>query len=235
MLIGCFIAFGATLWVFFQTDNVSLSEGKNTFSVAEVVDSNNPTSGETAAAAGLASMPAGHPLGSWLFLPSLSNHTKWNGAICGFRSGNGSACSILRCQRVETRENSYRTFVHFPIATQAARETAQAMIQFLSSPRKRVRKLPLLFFSNKGSRCETSAGSGLKRNPQSCWIAVRHSSQKSRGSQLIFSHPLPPFPLRGISNCTQQDPLLNSLPSHSGSNNIPGAVAHTEKQHEESI
>lgn len=52
--------------VFFQID-VSLSEGKSTFSVAEVVDSNNPTAGETAAAAGLARMPAGHPLGFWLF------------------------------------------------------------------------------------------------------------------------------------------------------------------------
>lgn len=67
MLIGCFIAFGATLSVLFQTDNVSLSEEKNAFGVAEVVDSSNPTAGERAAAAGLASMPAGHPLGSWLF------------------------------------------------------------------------------------------------------------------------------------------------------------------------
>lgn len=67
MLIGCFIACDTTLSVLFQTDNVSLSEGNSTFSVAEVVDSNNPSSGERAAAAGLASMAAGHPLDSWLF------------------------------------------------------------------------------------------------------------------------------------------------------------------------
>lgn len=127
MLIGCFIAFGTTLSIFFHNDNISLSEGKSTFSVGEVVDSSSPTAGERAAAAGLASLPAGHPLGSWLFSslpPSFSNQTKWNGAICGFRSGNSSARSIPRCQRVETRENSYRTFVHFPTATQAAKESS---------------------------------------------------------------------------------------------------------------
>lgn len=132
------------------------------------------------------------------------------------------------------QEKTYRIFVHFPIATQAARETAQAMIQFLSSPGKRVRKLPLLFFSSKGSRCETSAWPGIK--PQKllgCSQAFKPEEQ--RFPALVFCHPLPPFPLWAISNCTQQDPLLNSLPSHSGSNNIPGAIAHTEKQHEESI
>lgn len=79
MLMGYFIAFGTTLPVFFQTDNVSLSEGKSTFSVAEMVDLNNPTAGERATASGLASLPAGHPQGSWLFSslpPSFPNQTK---------------------------------------------------------------------------------------------------------------------------------------------------------------
>lgn len=168
------------------------------------------------------------------FLPSLSNQTKWYGAICGFRSRNVSALSIPRCQRIETRENSYRASVHFLIATQAASVTDQAMVQLLSSPGKRVRKPPFLFFSSKGSQCETLAWSGIK--PQKllgCSQAFK--PKKQRFPTLVFSHPLPLFPLRGISNCTQQDPLLNSLPSHSGSNNIPGAIAHMEKQHEESI
>lgn len=68
MLIGFFIAFGGTLSVFFQTDyTFPYLTKKSTFSVAEVVDLSSPTAGERAAAAGLASMPAGHPLGSWLF------------------------------------------------------------------------------------------------------------------------------------------------------------------------
>lgn len=146
------------------------------------------------------------------FLPSLSNQMKWNGSICGFISGNSSARSIPRCQRVETRENSYRTFVHFPIATQAARETAQAMIQFLSSPRKRVRKLPLLFFSSKGCRCETSAGSELKRNPKSCWIAARRSSQKSRGSQRGYSL-IPCLPSHSGASATAPSKILSWIPS----------------------
>lgn len=212
MLIGCFIAFEATLSLFFWADNVSRSEGKNTFSVAEVFDSSKPTSDERAVAAGLAACQQVIIWAPGFFLPSLSNQTKWNGAICGFRSGNGSACSIPRCQRVETRENSYRTFVHFPIATQAARETAQPMIQFLTSPGKRVRKLPLLFFSSKGSQCETLAWSGLKRNSKSCWVAARHSSQRSRSSQRWYTL-IPCLPSHSGASATAPSKILSCIPS----------------------
>lgn len=78
------------------------------------------------------------------FLPSLSNQTKWNGAICGFRSGEGSAHSNPRHQRVEIRANAYRTLVHFPVAARVTTDTAQATIHLPSRPWKGVRKLPSL-------------------------------------------------------------------------------------------
>lgn len=69
MLMDCFIAFGATLSVPFQTDSVFPDpKEKAPLVLLRTLDSSNPAADGRAAAAGLANLPAGHPLGSWLFL-----------------------------------------------------------------------------------------------------------------------------------------------------------------------
>lgn len=68
MLMDCFVAFGAMLSVPFQTDNMfPYLKEKRLVVMLRTLDSSNPAAGGRTAAAGLAKMPAGHPLGSWLF------------------------------------------------------------------------------------------------------------------------------------------------------------------------
>lgn len=68
MLMYCFIAYGATLSVPFQTDSMfPYLKEKAPLVMLRTLDSSNLAAGGRAAAAGLANMPEGHPLGSWLF------------------------------------------------------------------------------------------------------------------------------------------------------------------------
>lgn len=68
MLMDCFIAFGATISVPFQTDSMfPYQKEKTPLVMLRMLDSSNPAAGGRAVAAVLANMPAGHPLGSWLF------------------------------------------------------------------------------------------------------------------------------------------------------------------------
>lgn len=79
--MDCFVAFGAMLSVPFQTDSMFPYPKENApLVMLSMLDSSNRAAGGKAAAAGLATVPSGHPLGSWLFpsFPLQSEKMKWS-------------------------------------------------------------------------------------------------------------------------------------------------------------
>lgn len=69
MLMDCFIAFGAMLSVSLQTGSMfPYLKEKAPLVMLRTLDSSNPAAGGRTVAVGLANMPEGHPLVSWLFI-----------------------------------------------------------------------------------------------------------------------------------------------------------------------
>lgn len=204
MLIGCFIAFDATLSVFFQTDKMfPYLKEKAPLVLLRWLTQTTLLQVREQQLLGLLVCQQDILWAPSFFLPSLllcllPSPIRLNDMelFVGLEVATVQPTPSQGAKGLK-QEKTYRTFVHFPAATQAAKETAQAMIQLLSSPRKRVRKLPLLFFSSKGSRCETWHSLDLKETPEV--VGLQPGIQVSRAEVLNTGVPSSPasFPTPG--------------------------------------